>query len=108
MQRAGFPMAIDCGGTSFVTTVPAEITDPEPMVIPGAITAPCAIQTSSPMLRGPFAPSLLSANRTIGATIHRKGISVVLHQWSPREDICNVLKEVFRKEASLVNWDFVQ
>ena len=64
-------MARDCGGTSFVTTAPAEMTAPEPMVIPGAITAPCAIQTSSPMLRGPLAPSLLSANRTIGATMQR-------------------------------------
>ncbi len=47
MQRAGFPISSDCGGTSFVTTAPAEITDPEPMLMPGAITAPCAIQTSS-------------------------------------------------------------
>ena len=71
-------MARDCGGTSFVTTAPAEITAPEPMVIPGAITAPCAIQTSSPMLSGPLAPSLLSANRTIGATMQRSPMVIEL------------------------------
>ena len=71
-------MARDCGGTSFVTTAPAEITAPEPMVIPGAIMAPCAIQTSSPMLRGPLAPSLLSANRTIGATMQRSPMVINL------------------------------
>ena len=80
MQRAGFPIARERGGTSFVTTLPAEITDPEPTRTPGAITAPCAIHTSSPMVMGPLAPSCVSAMRTMEAIKQRS--PTVTDQWA--------------------------
>ena len=44
---AGFPPTIAYGGTSFVTTAPAAIIAPFPMVTPEHIIAPNPIQTSS-------------------------------------------------------------
>ena len=40
----GFPAAKQLSGTSFVTTLPAPITVPLPMVTPGRIIAPPPIQ----------------------------------------------------------------
>jgi hypothetical protein len=48
---AGLPTANELSGTSFVTTDPAPITQPLPM-IPGHITVLPPIQQSSPMVMG--------------------------------------------------------
>ncbi|KAI8851904.1 hypothetical protein BC829DRAFT_386272 [Chytridium lagenaria] len=63
-MRAGFPATTVRGGTSLVTTLPAPITAPSPIVTPGNITAAPPIQTSFPITiclaySGP--PSVLSS-----------------------------------------------
>ena len=73
-------MARERGGTSFVTKLPAEITEPVPTLTPGAISAPCAIQTSSPMVMGPRAPLCVSARRTIEASMQRS--PMVTDRWA--------------------------
>ncbi len=50
--RQGLPAAITPAGTSFVTTLPAPITEPAPTVTPGHRIAPPPIQTSSPIVTG--------------------------------------------------------
>ena len=47
--RHGAPTAITFGGTSFVTTLPAPITELSPIVIPPRTTAPVPIQTLFPI-----------------------------------------------------------
>ena len=52
ITRAGFPTAILSSGISFVTTLPAPITQRSPIVTPGHIIAPPPIQQSSPTATG--------------------------------------------------------
>jgi hypothetical protein len=49
---AGLPTANEFSGISFVTTDPAPITQPLPIVIPGHITVLPPIQQSSPIVMG--------------------------------------------------------
>jgi hypothetical protein len=49
---AGLPTANEFAGTSLVTTDPAPIVLPEPMVTPGQITVFPPIQQSLPMVMG--------------------------------------------------------
>ena len=49
---AGLPTAIEKSGMSFVTTEPAPITQPLPIVTPGQIIAFPPIQQSSPIVIG--------------------------------------------------------
>ena len=49
---AGFPTANELSGMSFVTTDPAPITQPFPIVTPGQITEFPPIQQSSPIVTG--------------------------------------------------------
>ena len=50
MYRAGTPPTTVFFATSFVTTAPAAIIAPSPIVIPGSIVALEPIQTSFPMV----------------------------------------------------------
>ena len=52
MTRAGLPTASECAGIFLVTTEPAPIVQPSPMVTPGQITVLPPIQQSSPMVTG--------------------------------------------------------
>ena len=52
IRRAGFPTATLSSGISFVTTLPAPITQRLPIVTPGQMTAPPPIQQSSPIVTG--------------------------------------------------------
>ena len=49
---AGLPTASELSGISFVTTAPAPITQPFPMMTPGQITAFPPIQQSLPIVTG--------------------------------------------------------
>ena len=49
---AGFPAAIEWSGISLVTTEPAPMTQPFPMVTPGQMIAFPPIQQSSPIVMG--------------------------------------------------------
>lgn len=60
MTRAGFPTATLSEGMSFVTTLPAPITQRSPMVTPGQMIAPPPIQQSAPMVTGKaYSPEVL-------------------------------------------------
>ena len=48
----GFPTARECGGISFVTTLPAPITQPSPIVTPPVTTTLLASQQLSPIVIG--------------------------------------------------------
>ena len=50
--RQGLPIARQPGGISWVTTLPAPITESRPIVTPGRTITPPPIQTFSPMLIG--------------------------------------------------------
>ncbi len=52
MIRAGFPATTTRSGTSLVTTEPAPIVTPLPMVIPGQMITPPPIQQSFPIVTG--------------------------------------------------------
>ena len=54
MILAGFPTTTEYGGTSFVTTALAPITDPSPMLTPGRIVALSPIHTFSPIKTFPL------------------------------------------------------
>ena len=64
MHLTGLPIARLLAGTSAVTLLPAEITEPDPMVTPGSMLAPCAIHTSEPMTTGPVRSPVRSETRT--------------------------------------------
>ena len=51
-MRQGFPKAITPAGMSCVTTLPAPITDPLPILTPCITTVLPPIQTSSPIVIG--------------------------------------------------------
>ncbi|KAI0971069.1 hypothetical protein F4678DRAFT_91493 [Xylaria arbuscula] len=50
--RAGDPIATEKSGMSFVTTLPAPMVQPLPMVTPGMMVVLPPIQQSSPMTTG--------------------------------------------------------
>src|SRR5205807_7379960 len=52
MTRHGFPAANTPSGMSFVTTLPAPITDLEPTFTPGQMIAPPPTHTSEPLPMG--------------------------------------------------------
>lgn len=52
MTRHGFPTASEFSGISFVTTLPAPITEPSPMVTPGSTTTPPPSQQPFPIRIG--------------------------------------------------------
>ncbi|KAL4736790.1 hypothetical protein BDV11DRAFT_207321 [Aspergillus similis] len=52
MTLQGLPTATENGGISFVTTLPAPIVHPSPILTPGRITTFPPIQQSSPMNTG--------------------------------------------------------
>lgn len=54
MILAGFPTTTEYGGTSFVTTALAPITDPSPILTPGRIVALSPIHTFSPITTFPL------------------------------------------------------
>ena len=54
MILAGFPTTTEYGGTSFVTTALAPITEPSPILTPGRIVALSPIQTFSPITTFPL------------------------------------------------------
>ena len=58
-MRAGTPAARVFGGTSRVTTAPAAMTAPLPIVTPGSTVAFPPIQTSSPIVMGCAMPTPL-------------------------------------------------
>ena len=65
---AGFPTATDRSSISLVTTLPAPMVHPFPILTPGQMTTPPPIQQSVPMVigsaqSGPFVPSLSSGIR---------------------------------------------
>lgn len=68
MTRAGFPTATLKSGISFVTTLPAPIVTPLPMVTPGTTTTLPPSQQSSPIVigappSGPLMPSRRKGSR---------------------------------------------
>jgi hypothetical protein len=63
---AGFPTAKELSGISFVTTDPAPITHPFPIVIPGQITELPPIQQSSPIVMGKALSSVFLFRHLVG------------------------------------------
>lgn len=62
ITHAGFPATIAYGGTSFVTTLDAPMTEPCPTFTPDRIVTPAQIQTSFPMTTSPLVYGQPSSN----------------------------------------------
>jgi hypothetical protein len=84
-RAQGSPRHRQSAGTSAETTLPAPTTDPRPMWTPGAIVAPCAIQTSSPIRIERRPASSVSEIRTRDPIKQRAPIrtSTAASMWEP-------------------------
>ena len=73
-------MTSESGGTSPVTTLPADTTEPAPMCTPGSTKAPCAIETSSSSTMGPCFVASESRRQLIDPNRQRRPMRMLSRQ----------------------------